>query len=297
MPLLVAIVVVAHCVAVGSVILIQGCGTTVMPVMPPPEPVMPPAETTDITPVLPPPSPVVAPPAKTWPAETTMYTVRKGDSLSTIAGRYGLSVAEIVAVNGIKNPDMIRVGQRLILPGKVDVKAAPPPSKPARPAPGAEGDVYTVVAGDSLSVIAHRFGTTVNALRKANGLSGDKIIVGQKLAIPGAAKKPAPEEEATEFPRLDLDVEPAGLEPGGPQEGGVEAPEGAEEAPALLPLEGGEPETKVPSNVRIHVVEADEDLYSVAMMWGVSVNKLKEVNDLSDTALTPGQRLKIPLSE
>jgi LysM repeat protein len=66
-------------------------------------------------------------------------------------------------------------------------------------------------------------------------------------------------------------------------------------AVAEMPALAEEPEAT--GAYRIHTVERDEDLYSVAMMWGVSVARLKEINSLSSTVLKPGQRLKIPLPE
>ncbi|MBN1557588.1 MAG: LysM peptidoglycan-binding domain-containing protein, partial [Lentisphaerae bacterium] len=120
--LVVTAVVAAHVAAVAGVMIIQGCGTIVRPSAPPEPPLMPPAPEEMAAP-----EPVpVKPEPQQWPAETTTYTVRPGDSLSVIATRYGLSVAEIVALNGIRNPDMIREGQKLVLPGSVDVEAPAP---------------------------------------------------------------------------------------------------------------------------------------------------------------------------
>ena len=48
---------------------------------------------------------------------------------------------------------------------------------------------------------------------------------------------------------------------------------------------------------RVYVVGENEDLYSVGLLWNVSVDQIKELNSLTDTALTPGQRLKIPIAE
>ena len=48
---------------------------------------------------------------------------------------------------------------------------------------------------------------------------------------------------------------------------------------------------------RTHVVEGNEDIYSVSMLWGVDVESLKALNNLKDTNLKPGQKLKIPVSE
>ena len=72
-PWVVGIVVAVHCVAVGLVMLLQGCGTTVGPVSAPPEPEMPPSTSRPVTPA---PRKLPAQPAKSWPALTTTYVVR-----------------------------------------------------------------------------------------------------------------------------------------------------------------------------------------------------------------------------
>ena len=92
------------------------------------------------------------------------YTVKSGDTLSRIAAKYGTTVAKLVEINGIKNPNLIRVGQVLRLPG------------------GAAK--YTVVAGDTLSRIAAKYGTTVAKLAADNGIKNPNLIhVGQVITI------------------------------------------------------------------------------------------------------------------
>ncbi|HJX37374.1 MAG TPA: LysM peptidoglycan-binding domain-containing protein [Anaerolineae bacterium] len=104
--------------------------------------------------------------------ETTTYVVGWGDTLSSIAGRYGTSVSAIALANGMSNPNLIYVGQRLSIPG---TSAAPT---------GGSG-VYVVQRGDTLSAIAGRFQTTVQNLVQMNGLSNPNLIaVGQRLAVP-----------------------------------------------------------------------------------------------------------------
>jgi len=287
-PLLIGIVAVAHGVAVGSVMLIQGCGTT-GPVLPPPEPVMPGAEKAV---VMAPPAPVI-PPVKSWPGETTVYVVKSGDTLSVIAQKFDLSVAEIAALNSISNPDLVRIGQNLILPGRVNVGSPKPVKRKTTVRPPAGGAVYVVKPGDSLSAIAVRLGTTVAALKEANGLTGDKILVGQKLVIPAGARRKV-DVPAPGIPEVKVGEEPA------------DGPPAAAEIPEVLPpaieraahvpaVETGTAGKSV--SFRMHEVEGGEDLYSVAMMFAVSVSELKELNGLTDTSLTPGQRLKIPMSE
>jgi LysM repeat protein len=100
------------------------------------------------------------------------YVVGWGDTLNSIAQRYGTTVAAIVEANGVSNPNLIYVGQRLSIPGTSSV-------------PTGDSGVYVVQSGDTLSTIAARYGTTVNQLVQMNGLSNPNfIVVGQRLAVP-----------------------------------------------------------------------------------------------------------------
>ena len=262
-PLLVGIVVAAHCVAVGAVFLIQGCGTPTGtgPVVD--EPVVPVYE--DSSSAGDSSSPVAD--SKAWPAQTTTYVVKPGDSISAIASRCGVSVSDIVSLNSLANPDRIRVGQKLVLPGDVDIsRAAVRPAPPVSVPRG--GTEYIVRGGDCLSVIAARFGTTTALLKKTNKLSSDVIRVGQRLAIPGRDAGAAPAGDAAP-PEVDLDSAP------------------------VQPQAGAAP---VPTSHNVHVVEAGEDIYSVAMSETVSVADLKRLNGLSgDEVLKPGDRLLLPV--
>jgi LysM repeat protein len=127
-------------------------------------------------PQLPPtPTPVVqAPPATTAPSTGLTYTVQRGDTLSAIAKRFGTTVDAIVRANGITNPSRIVTGQKLIIPGATTSSSS-----------ATGGRVYIVQRGDTLSRIAARYGTTVNAIVKANNLSNPNYIyAGQRLIIP-----------------------------------------------------------------------------------------------------------------
>jgi len=105
------------------------------------------------------------------------YVVRRGDTLFSIARRFGTTIGAIAQANGLPNPRYIRAGQRLIIPGAYPAWA--PPSA----APGAT--VYIVRRGDTLYSIARRYHTTVAAIAWANGIANPhRIWVGQRLVIP-----------------------------------------------------------------------------------------------------------------
>jgi lipoprotein-anchoring transpeptidase ErfK/SrfK len=114
------------------------------------------------------------------------YVVRRGDTLAVIAARTGVSLSTLVRANGIANPNLIYVGQRLLIPGR-GASGAAQSSTAAKAAPVATG-TYIVHRGDTLSRIAARYGTSVSALVRLNGLaSPDRIWVGQRLRVSGKA--------------------------------------------------------------------------------------------------------------
>jgi len=126
----------------------------------------------------------------------TKYTVRRGDTLSTIARRHHVRMSELVALNGLKSRNRIRVGQKLRLPSNAGAtrsstrKAAykPAPSRTAaRSTPPAElpaSGYYKVRRGDNLTRIAEKFGLTMTELVSMNRLkSRNRIAIGQRLRV------------------------------------------------------------------------------------------------------------------
>jgi LysM repeat protein len=116
-------------------------------------------------------------------ANSAVHIVQWGENLSVIAARYGVTTAAIVQANGIANPNYIYAGQRLVIPGA----STSPPSTP-----GGATRTYVVRAGDTLSGIAYRMGTTVNALVSLNGIVNPNLIyAGQSLKVPGQGQPPS----------------------------------------------------------------------------------------------------------
>lgn len=103
-------------------------------------------------------------------ASASTYTVRWGDTLGGVAQRLGVPLQALVAANDIADPDRIRAGQVLQVPA-----AAGPPAAPA---------VHRVSRGETLGAIARRYGTTVAALARANGITNpNRIRAGAVLRI------------------------------------------------------------------------------------------------------------------
>lgn len=128
---------------------------------------------------------LVIPTGGTATSSSGVHIVQPGENLFRIALRYGMTAQALAAANGIVNPDRVYVGQRLAIPGHGNT-----PSTPIQPAPS--GRTYTVRRGDTLSGIAWRYGISMWALARANGIRNPWFIyAGQVLRIPGGGN-PAP---------------------------------------------------------------------------------------------------------
>src|SRR5690606_16464754 len=111
--------------------------------------------------------------SKTNSSSVTTYTVKRGDTLSHIAKRFGTTVNELVRLNNIKNPNLIFPGQELKINGSASSKSTS----------SSKAQYYTVKKGDTLSHIAVRYKTTVSNLVKLNPSikNPNLIFPGQKI--------------------------------------------------------------------------------------------------------------------
>ena len=110
------------------------------------------------------------------------YMVRFGDTLTSIALRYGTTANELMGANGL-NDSVIYIGQTLAVPGQ-DMMGAAPVQGPAQMPSQTQMSPYAVKTGDTLSAIAYRFGTTVSDIMQFNNMYNSMIFPGQQLAIP-----------------------------------------------------------------------------------------------------------------
>ena len=131
--------------------------------------------------------PVSQPPSPAY----AYHRVRSGETLSTIARRYRTSVKKIMYANGLRRSNYIVAGDKLKIPLRGTVVYRPSNKVISYPR---NVSSYTVRSGDSLWIIAKRFGTTTKAIQSLNQLSTTNLKIGQNLKIPGY-KPPA---EATD---------------------------------------------------------------------------------------------------
>ncbi|MEM7538161.1 MAG: LysM peptidoglycan-binding domain-containing protein [Chloroflexota bacterium] len=121
----------------------------------------------------------------------TTHVVRVGESLSLIAQNYGVTTAALAEANGITNYNIVRLGQRLTIPGSSTATQTATATQTTT-APQAtytkpldSGMTAFVREGDTLSKIAARYGVTTQALMQHNGISNPNMVyLGQKLSIP-----------------------------------------------------------------------------------------------------------------
>ena len=188
------------------------------------------------------------------------HVVVVGDTLSGIAGQYGSTIEAIMEANGITDPSVIFVGQELTIPG-----ATADPGTAATPEAGSL--IHVVVEGDTLSGIAEHYGTTVEAITEANGLTDSVIWIGQELTIPEAAPAPEPTAAPAATPTATPTATPEG--------GG----------------DGGESTT--------YTVQDGDTATDIAAAFNVTLAALAEANDLTIEELNNlvvGQVLTIPVS-
>ena len=229
--------------------------------------------------------------------EYTVYIVQRGDYLAKISKKYNVTINSIKRLNNLKD-DNIRIGQKLKLPGKIEVGEQKVPEgafakdpkvtakKPYAAYTGATKE-YVVKSGDTLGAIAYGNGINIRQLKELNGLTSDSLKIGQKLKIP-AEKVVAPKKVATtpvEKKAAEHEVKAPAVAPVEPVVAPVEAPA---EVPVSAPVEETSP-------TQTYTVQEGDDLTDVSIRFGVSAAAVRELNNLGESdKLVAGQILKLP---
>ena len=195
---------------------------------------------------------VVSTGAASGAGQSFIYTVVAGDTLAVIASRFNTTQEGIVQLNGLKDANVLALGQQLKIPGKASSAGTGATSGTGTTGTAGATSTYTVQAGDTLGKIAARSGTTVSELLRLNGLSNpDVLAIGQKLKVPG----------------------------------------GSGAAPAAV----GTPKPATGGQSRTYVVQKGDTLLSIARRYGLTTKQLQAANNITNPdRIYPGQKLVIP---
>jgi N-acetylmuramoyl-L-alanine amidase len=234
------------------------------------------------------------------------HTVRSGESLSILGERYSVSTSELKSYNHLKSSSL-RIGQVLKIPPNYQLYVKSDPT-PVRNVVSTQAQVHTVKSGESLSVIASRYGSSTNKLKEHNNLRTTRLTVGQKIKIPGqvvAQAQPTVHvvsrgeslsviakrygkgtNELKDFNKLRSTTLAVGQKIKIPNSG----------TQVALVAETPKPAPIVVTKPVVHTVSRGESLSVIASSYGKSTNEVKSYNNLRSTTLSVGQKLKIPNS-
>ena len=218
------------------------------------------------------------------------YTVQRGDSLWSIAKRFNVGVDEIKSANNLTS-NLINVGQKLVIPGA---------------APSDQTNVtYVVQKGDSLWSIANANNTTVDEIANLNDLDTNTIYVGQILQIPNSGdlqENPSSTSDTVYVVKsgdtlysiaLRYDTTPNAII----NKNNLTSSVLTIGQQLIIP---SDPESTGEDDIttnNTYVVQNGDSLYSISRMYGISVDDIKNANNLTSNILTIGQVLTIPTDE
>lgn len=203
------------------------------------------------------------------------YVVKSGDSLWSIANRYGLTVDQLKSANGLTS-NLLQVGQVLTIPKK------------STESPSESNNIYIVKAGDSLWSIANRYGTTVSILKQLNGLTSDNLSIGQKLYLPNQGSEEKPENVTYVVKSGDSLYTIARK-----YNTTVNDLMNLNQLKTSL-LSIGQV-LKIPNSSAgtVYVVKSGDSLWNIANRYGTTVDAIKQKNGLTGNNLSIGQILYI----
>lgn len=196
------------------------------------------------------------------PKETSWvkHKIRRGETISTIAARYGVSQYAILEANNLSRRSTIYAGKEVIVPVPLDRGKSASTSRSKNTDYTSKNSIYSVRRGDTMWDIARAFGTTVDALRRINYIQrGSRIYVGQKLKLPASAKqKPKSSQGSSTY--------------------------------------ASKPQSKKSSSgsVKSYKVRSGDTIWDIARKYGTTTAKIRSLNGLGRSSrIYPGQVLKV----
>lgn len=225
-------------------------------------------------------------------AEYYFYRVRRGDNLSTIARKHRTTVSNLRRLNDLSNRTLLRVGRSIKVPDNggdgikliTEEDARGPSGATAVPAVDVrEGSFHTVRRGENLSVIARRYGLSINDLLKFNKLGSRSVIrKGQRLRV----RAEAGPTSASWAKRQSLALAQ------------FKSRSTAKAQSVTKELSRGRKHVaaaKAPTKARKHTVRRGETLYEVSKKYGLSLNQLARANKVKiNYRVVAGEKLMIP---
>jgi len=129
---------------------------------------------------------IPAPPPLT--STGTEHVIVKGDTFYDLAKKYNVTMQALKDANPTVNPAKLQLNQKIVIPAPTAPATAVTPPVTTPTVPGET--TYKVVSGDNLTKIGQKFGVSPSAIRSANNLTSDRIVVGQTLKIPAKSTPP-----------------------------------------------------------------------------------------------------------
>ncbi len=232
-------------------------------------------------------------PMPTPPASTTeTYIVRKGDTISQLAVDYDTTTAELVRMNNLSNPDVLYVGQELVVPA--GRRGGSTSSGKSSASSVKKGGTYTIQKGDTLSEIAIAADVSIDALRQLNGIKGDMIRAGDTIDIPAGGKIPSTKKVTKKkTPKTETktatQTEPA------------PAPDLALPDLDTTQVDTVAPVVDAPEGIiaEDRILYPGETLEDIAREYGISKDEILRSNPqfTDESQIKDGVRLRIPISE
>lgn len=220
------------------------------------------------------------------PAKDYYYIMRDTPNNETVIVEYGFADSTGDDVNQIKNnwEDLAEAVTKAIVEYAGGTYVAPSGS-----------NYYTVKTGDSLWSISKKFGVTVDDLKNANNLKGNLLNVGQNLIIPGLNEKPSGGEYIVKKGDSLYSISKKFNTTVDNLKSINNLTTDALAIGQIIKLPGSSSE--IPEKSNEYTVQRGDTLYSISKKFNVSVDKLKDINNLSSNTLRVGQVLKIPTNE
>ena len=206
------------------------------------------------------------------PTNAKSHIVKKGETLTLIARQHGVSINSLVQNNGIKNPDIILTGQKLIVNPIHKTSNLNPTTNPQTLSQQSQGNQYKVLEGDTINRIAKSHGISNETLIASNsGINPDQIQTGQIIKIP-TDQPEAVKETDKESNKSEANI--------------IQNPEDPDEIIA-------------PEGHGFYQVSSGDTLHSIALSFGTDTDNLRKLNKISSSegSLKVGDYILVPVPD